>query len=259
MDHHRARSRPVRRHELQVETLREVEIKLKRRELPAPADGIGHMHINLGPVESASPLLYFIFQAGRFHRRAQACSGRLPEAVVADGLAGRLGGQACAEIVKSESPKHRQDEFQKLRQFACYLLGRAENMAVVLGETSCAEQPVKRARHLIAIHRAQLKQAQRQFPIRAQTALVDHHMERAVHRLRIVARALQLHLRIHALREKVQMSARLPQVGLGQVRAVYQLVVGFPVPLAAVFFHDRAHHRPLRMPHCQTRAQLVGP
>ena len=259
MDHHRARARTVRSHEFQVEPLREVEVQLQGGKLPASADGVCHMHIYLRAVESAAALFHFVFQARCLHGRAQAFGGCFPEAVVADGLAGRLGGQAGAEIVEPESPQHRQHELQKLCQLACYLLGRAEDVAVVLGESSGAEQAVKRARKLVAIYRAQLEQAQRQLPIRAQAALVDHHMERAVHRLGVVARAFQFHLRIHAFCEEIQVAARLPQVGFCQMRAVDQLVVGFSVPLAAVFLHDRAHHSPPGMPHCQARAEFVRP
>ena len=38
-------------HVLEVEPLRQLEVDLQRRQLPAPADGVPHVHVDLGSVE----------------------------------------------------------------------------------------------------------------------------------------------------------------------------------------------------------------
>ena len=58
-----------------------------------------------------------------------------------------------------------------------------EDVRVVLGEGAHAHQAVQRARGLVAVHLAELGEAQRQVAIAAHALLEDLHVARAVHRL----------------------------------------------------------------------------
>ena len=60
--------------------------------------------------------------------------------------------------------------------------------------------------------------------------LVDQDVERAVHRLEVVVRALHVHGREHVLLEPAQVPGGLEQLRLGDVRAVHKLVAGLLVP-----------------------------
>src|SRR5438874_13785932 len=81
-----------------------------------------------------------------------------------------------------------------------------------LGEPACAQQPVEHARALEAVHGAELEVPDRQVAVRAGVTLVDQNVERAVHGLGVVLRALQLHGRIHPVGKEDKMPAGLPEV-----------------------------------------------
>ena len=98
-------------------------------------------------------------------------------------------------------------------------------MRVVLGHAAHAREPVDDAGLLVAVDRAELEEAQRQFAVAALARLEDQHVERAVHRLQVVALALvELHRRVHAVGEPLQVPRGLEQLGLGDVRGVHELV-----------------------------------
>ena len=66
--------------------------------------------------------------------------------------------------------------------------GGADDVRVVLREAAHAQEAVQHARLLVAVHGAQLRPAQRQVAVGALLVLVDHEVERAVHRLEEVVR-----------------------------------------------------------------------
>ena len=63
------------------------------------------------------------------------------------------------------------------------LVGGAEDVRVVLGDVADAEQPVERARELVAVECRRLGQAHRQLAVGAQRRAEQQHVPRAVHRL----------------------------------------------------------------------------
>ena len=121
-----------------------------------------------------------------------------------------------------------------------HLVAGAEDVGVVLGHAPDPGQAVHHARLLVAVHRAELEEAQRQLAVGALVGSEDQDVERAVHRLEVVLlAAVQLHGREHPLGEPVEVAGGLEQLGLGDVRGVDELVAGGLVALARVVLHQR--------------------
>ena len=138
-----------------------------------------------------------------------------------------------------------------------HLLAGAEDVGVVLGHAPHAGQPVHDARLLVAVDGAELEQPQRQLAVGALPALVDEDVERAVHRLQVVAMTLvELHRREHALGEPLQVAGGLEQLRLGDVGRVDELVARLLVACSRVVLHHLADESPLGMEDRQPRAEL---
>ncbi len=150
-------------------------------------------------------------------------------------------------------------ELERALQLGDDLLARAEDVRVVLRHAAHARQPVHHSRLLVAVHRPELEQSQRQLAVRAHVAAVDQDVERAVHRLEVVVgAAVELHRRVHAVGEPVEVPGDLEEVRLGDVRRVDELVAGFLVPAARVVLHHAADRAALRVEHGEAGADLVG-
>ena len=61
--------------------------------------------------------------------------------------------------------------------------GHAEDVGIILGELAHPDKPVQHSGTFVAMHRAQLKEAQRQVPVAPEPGLVDQHVGQAVHGL----------------------------------------------------------------------------
>ena len=136
------------------------------------------------------------------------------------------------------------------------LLGRAEDVGVVLGDAPDPQQPVEHAGPLEAVHRPELEQPHRQLPVGALAALVDQDVHRAVHGLGVVRRPLHLHGRVHAVGVPVEVAGGLEQGRLGQVRGPHELVAGPLVLGAGVVLHQLADQAALGVEHGQAAADL---
>ena len=129
-------------------------------------------------------------------------------------------------------------------------------MGVVLGELPDAHEPGQRARPLVAVQAAHVREAQRQVPVRAQRVTIDQRGLRAVHRLEAEDLLLGLHQE-HVLAEVVPVTGLLPQPLVDQDRRGDLLVA------AGVqdFAHEPlqlAHHRPaVGQPEGRARRDIV--
>ena len=72
-------------------------------------------------------------------------------------------------------------------------------MGVILGEAPDPHESVEDAGLFVAVDRAELGPAAGQLPVGTGLGLVDHDVERAVHRLDVVRVAVDVHARIHVL------------------------------------------------------------
>ena len=143
-------------------------------------------------------------------------------------------------------------------QLAGHLLLGAVDVRVVLGHAAHPGQAVHHAGLLEPVHGAELEQPQRQLPVGPAAGPEDQVVERAVHRLEVVVRALHLHRRVHAVGVPLQVSGGLEQLALGDVRGVDERVPGLLVPLARVVLQLAADDAALGVEHGQAGADLVG-
>ncbi len=109
---------------------------------------------------------------------------------------------------------------------------------------------------LVPVHGAELEQPQRQLAVGPAARCVDQDVHRAVHRLGVVLRALQLHGRVHPLGVPLQVAGGLEQVRLGDVRGVNELVAGLLVPRARVVLQRLADDPALGVEDRQAAANL---
>jgi hypothetical protein len=136
MDHDRLMCVAVRAYVFEAEALGQVEVELQGGELPRTTDGVTHIDIDLGPVESAGTFVDRVVQPGAIQRLAQARRRHLPQRVLADELLHRLGRQLRLKFIEPKGPQHRQHEVQQRREFVVDHLERAEDVCVVLREAA---------------------------------------------------------------------------------------------------------------------------
>ena len=82
--------------------------------------------------------------------------------------------------------EHNRDYVHHTQEFILHLIGTAEDMRIILRETTDTSQPMKLATLFVTANRTELGQAQRQIFIRTGRVLVNHTVMRAVHRLQEV-------------------------------------------------------------------------
>ncbi len=217
VDHERPVPGPVLADELQVEQVRELEVHLEGRKLPAAVERVLDVHVDLRGVEGTLALGDRERDAGSLQRPAERLGRPVPLLRLADELLGP-GGQLGLELGDAEGPQNLEDELQQAGQLGLQLVGHDEDVGVVLGEAPDPGEPVQHAGALEAVDGAELEQTQRQLPVRAGAGAVDQHVHRAVHRLGVVGGALHLHRGVHA----VLVPAEVPGLGeqglLRQVR-----------------------------------------
>ena len=171
VDHHRRLLLAVGVDVEGAEALRQVEVDLRRAALPVAADRVAQHVFELRPVEGALARIDAgLDLAARLRLRSASSTshhdrlGAVPGRVGADALL-RPGRELHDELVEAEIAIDRQDQVVDLEALGRHLLLGAEDVRVVLGEAAHAHQPVQRARRLVAVHDAELGQAERQVAI----------------------------------------------------------------------------------------------
>ena len=97
-------------------------------------------------------------------------------------------------------------------------------MRIVQRHRAYAVQAGQRAGHLIAVHRAELGDPDRQIAVAAHIALVNHHMMRAVHRTKHKLLIVHRHLREHVFLVMLPVAGSFVQLHIGQHRRIDMLV-----------------------------------
>ena len=203
VDHDRPLPGPVRGLVFQLEPLRQLEVHLDGRHLPGPADRVPGLHGDLRPVERGAARVGHQLQPGLLGRRRAAPRSPPPSSSVADELLRVAGGQLQVEVVQPVVAQQVEHEAEQRVQLAGHLLLGAVDVRVVLGQATHPGEPVHDAGLLVPVDGAELEQPQRQLPVGPAARPEDQVVERAVHRLEVVVRALQLHGREHAVRVPV--------------------------------------------------------
>ena len=120
------------------------------------------------------------------------------------------------------------------------LVGRAEDVGVVLGEAAHAQQAVHGAGALVAVDVAELGVARGQIAVALGRVLVDEDVARAVHGLEAVLGVVELHGRVHVFGVEALVAGDLPELAAHDVRRVDQLIAAAQALVAHPVFHDLA-------------------
>ena len=99
------------------------------------------------------------------------------------------------------------------------LVRSAEDVRIVLREGAHPHQPVQRARGLIAMHLAELREAQRQLAIAAQALLEHLDVTRAIHRLDRERALIRRLGHVHVFAEGLDVPGLHPQFAVHDLRA----------------------------------------
>src|SRR3990172_1624619 len=243
-------------HIADIETLRQVEVELDGRALPGPTEGILHLQVDLRPIEGTPPLLNLILDSRTVGRPAQRHGRLVPQGRVPH----RLIRSSCDKglvLVEAECAQEEQTEIDGPGDLFHHLLGRAEDMRVVLGEPPNAQEAVKHPGALEAIDRPQLGKAQREVPVTADLRLERLDMEGTVHRSDVVVVPLHLHLGVHVLAVEVQVAAGLPQLRSADMRRIDEVIAVPEMLFAPEVLDECADQRAFRMPQDEAAAYLV--
>ena len=164
--------------------------------------------------------------------------------------------------VEAEVGVGREDQVVDLQALRLHLLLGAEDVRVVLRKAAHAQEPVQRAGRLVAVHRAELGETQRQVAVALQPVLEDLDVPRAVHRLQHVEAIVvvdlvagRLHLE-HVFAERAPVARCLPQHLVEHLRRVHFLVV-FAEPPAHVGDELLEHGPAVRVPEDDARPLLL--
>src|SRR5690554_6506259 len=109
---------------------------------------------------------------------------------------------------------------------------------------------------LIPVDCSQLCPSEREFTVRVLGVLVDHDMERTVHRFCIVVGLIHFHRRVHALFIVTEVPRSLPQPSFSHVRGVDHLISIRIVLILPEILYRHADSSPARMPVHKTRTGL---
>ena len=181
----------------------------------------------------------------------------MPVFVAADILL-RAGREVNVVVAEAEGAKDMEIEAENILDLIFELVGPAEDMGVVLGETAHAEEAVQGAGTFVAVDRAQLAPADRQLTVAALLAVENPDMEGAVHRLELVLDLVDVHRRVHVLAVEIEMAGGLPQVLAGDMRGVEQLIVVAIVLVLPEILDQAAQLRPLGLPENEPGADFVA-
>ena len=149
--------------------------------LPCAAERVGHVQVDLRPVERALPLADEVFEAPAVERRLQRALGEVPLLVGAELVVG--AGRELEATFHPEEVVEVLGVVEAAEDLVLDLLARTEDVRVVLGDDADARQPVERPGELVPVERGRLRVAQRQLAVAPQGRREQPHVPGAVHRL----------------------------------------------------------------------------
>ena len=136
-------------------------------------------------------------------------------------------------VLEAEERVHIVDEFGHALDLILDLIGRHEDVRIVLREAADAEQTVQRAGQLVAVHDAELADTQRQVTVGVRLGLIDQHAAGAVHRLE-----RERHIvddgRIHIIFIVIPVAAAVPEILVEHDRRRDLDIAGLLMDLAPV-------------------------
>ena len=131
MDHHRPMPLVVLAYILEPEALREREVALHRRQLPQTADRVAEMEVHLRAVEGALALGFGPRETAPIQGGGECLGGALGHLGLEDRLT-RQGRKVDHGLDEAERPKDLEREVEDLQDLVYKLVGRAEDVRIVL-------------------------------------------------------------------------------------------------------------------------------
>mmetsp|Transcript_14379 Transcript_14379/g.38822 ORF Transcript_14379/g.38822 Transcript_14379/m.38822 type:complete len:426 (+) Transcript_14379:336-1613(+) len=243
-------------HVLELEALGQVEIALYGGALPRAANGIPNLEVNLWAIEGTSTLIHRVGPALALQRVHERVRGLGPYVVGAYALL-RARGEVDLVVGEAKAREDALGEVKDAQDLIRKLLGEAEDVRVVLREAAHAEEPVKSPRALVAVHGAQLRPPEGQLAVGSQAVFVHEDVERAVHGLDLVLLLLHVHLIEHAVLVEVKVARCLPQVHVGHVGRVEELVARLHMLVLPEVLNEAPHARALGVPEDETATRIL--
>ena len=173
------------------------------------------------------------------------------------GLRGIAAGNFHFVAVEAEYAQRFPGKLDAALHFLLDLLGRAEDVRIVLRETAHAQKTVQHAGTLVAIDGAKLGETHRQFAIAAKVRLENQNVARAIHGLELVIRFFDFNRAEHVFAIEIRVAAGLPKVEQHDVRRVDQVVAAAEQFVAQPVFHQLADDAALRVPEDQAGTGFV--
>ena len=220
----------------------QVQVDLQRSALPLAADGVLERELDFRPVESPFAGVVGVVQAKRIHGLLQRLLGPVPYPVIPD-PAFRTVGELDHHVLKTHVPVDAEHQVADRARLLGDLVGRAENVGIVLGKGPNPHQAVKRAGGFVTVHLAELGQAQGQLPIAAQLVREHLNMPGAVHWLYRPQAFVLGAAGEHVLAERIPVPGRLPQTAVHEFGGV-DLEVARRILSTAHVRHQRPEQRP---------------
>mmetsp|Transcript_6181 Transcript_6181/g.12764 ORF Transcript_6181/g.12764 Transcript_6181/m.12764 type:complete len:327 (-) Transcript_6181:406-1386(-) len=129
-------------------------------------------------------------------------------------------------------------------------------MGIILGETTNSEKSMKSSGTLVSVHGSQLGPSNGEIAIGSQSILVHKTMEWTIHWFDLVLFIFNFHLIEHIRLVKVKVPRGFPQVQVGDMRCVNDVVSILFVGLLPEVFDDCANLRSLWMPKDETPTSI---
>ena len=167
--------------EPQIEAFGKHVIELNCAELVLAADGVANNEVDLRAVEGPLPLGNPERGSPVLQGAAEIVFGTVPQPVV-PGAVHRTGREYDLHVA-AEQFVTLEDHAHDAEYLVPHLLGRAEDVCVVLGKAAHAREPGHGSGELVAVEPAEIGESQRQIPVGRAPGGKHQAVRRAIHRL----------------------------------------------------------------------------
>ncbi|MCY1292966.1 hypothetical protein D9M70_422090 [compost metagenome] len=234
-----------------IQALWQVRIVLQGAALPVTTEAVLQGELDLRAIESTLPRLVFPGQTGLVQRISQSTFSAIPQLVGTHTLC-RTSGQLHGNVREAEVLVDLKGQLDEIGRLLLYLIFGAEDVGVVLGETTHAHDAVQRAGRLVTVTGTEFGQTQRQVTIGLQALVEDLHVARAVHRLdRVVATFRRSGE--HVFRVVGPVPRTLPEDSVDHLRGAHFHITVIALHLAHVLLQHLIDSPASRMPEHHAR------
>ena len=131
-------------------------------------------------------------------------------------------------------------------------------MCIVLCEPADALQTVESSRFFVSVNRAEFSPSEREFTIAPFFSLVEHYVERAVHRFYVIIFTVYIHRIVHSVFIESEVSARFPKKASSDVRSENQVISVSYVLFSPEILDNCSDYAAVRSPKNESAADIFG-